>query len=77
MGSAPILRQSKFKVGRHQNFSTLHSFLQKQLGLQQRLYLYINSTFAPTADETLDNLFNVFAIDGVLIVNYSTQPAYG
>lgn len=43
----------------------------------QALYLYVNSSFAPAADEIIGNLFACFAVDNTLIINYSMMPAWG
>src|ERR1700722_12938470 len=61
VGSAPLLKQSKFRVSKDQSFSALADFLRKQLKYTPRepLFLYINSLFAPSMDETLSNLFDV------------------
>lgn len=40
-------------------------------------YLYINSSFSPAPDDTVGNLYRCFGTEGHLIVNYSTQAAWG
>lgn len=84
VGSAPILKQSKFKISSSHRFQAITEFLWRQLsgnGADQKeagsLYLYINSSFAPAADESISNLYACFAVDNTLIVNYSLTPAWG
>ncbi|KAI9343414.1 ubiquitin-like protein Atg12 [Zopfochytrium polystomum] len=78
-GSAPILKQTVFRITATQKFQTVISFLRKELNMPAAdpLFLYVNSSFAPAPDETVHNLFKNFGIDGNLIVNYSTTAAWG
>ncbi|KAL2917357.1 Ubiquitin-like protein [Polyrhizophydium stewartii] len=78
-GSAPILKQTFFKISAPSRFGKVINFLRKELGFKQRdsLFVYINSSFAPSPDETVANLYRCFAIEGNLIVNYSVTPAWG
>eukprot|EP00897_Mesotaenium_endlicherianum_P007769 jgi/Mesen1/701/ME000109S_10920 len=74
-GDAPILRQAKFKIGAAERFSKVIEFLRKQLH-RDTLFLYINSAFSPNPDEVVADLFDCFAMDGKLVVNYATSPAW-
>lgn len=95
VGSAPLLKQTKFKISSSQRFQAIADFLYRQLLTgstpeppstdprmtnkcgREGIYLYINSSFAPAADEMVGNLFACFAVDSTLIVNYSLAPAWG
>lgn len=115
VGSAPLLKQTKFKISSSLKFQAISDFLRRQLcpsntsgntnisnngstsiptspqsspqlyntsppGREEELvslFLYINSSFAPAADEIISNLYACFAVDNVLIVNYSMTPAWG
>ncbi|KAJ3031650.1 UNVERIFIED_CONTAM: Ubiquitin-like protein [Siphonaria sp. JEL0065] len=78
-GSAPILKQSVFKITASQRFQAVILFLRKELALNSAdsLFLYVNSAFAPAPDETVSTLFKNFGTDNSLIVNYSTTAAWG
>ncbi|KAI9017099.1 ubiquitin-like protein Atg12 [Gaertneriomyces semiglobifer] len=78
-GNAPILKQSFYKITATQKFQTVITFLRNQLGygLQDPLFLYINSAFAPAPDEIVGNLFKCFGVEGNLIINYSITEAWG
>ncbi|KAI8611562.1 ubiquitin-like protein Atg12 [Chytriomyces sp. MP71] len=78
-GSAPILKQSVFKITASQKFQAVILFLRKELtiGASDSLFLYINSAFSPAPDETVSTLAKNFGTDGALIVNYSTTAAWG
>ena len=79
VGSTPALKQSKFKINTQQRFQTVIDFLRKQLHLQpsDSLFLYVNSAFAPAPDQLLANLNKCYSIDGTLVVNYCSTPAWG
>ena len=74
-GNAPILKQSIFKISSTYTFEKVIAFLTKEL--QQQPFCYINSSFAPSPDELLSNLYQSFGVDKSLIVNYSITPAWG
>lgn len=75
-GDAPIMKQSKFKIGGTEKFAKVIDFLRKQLH-RETLFLYINSAFSPTPDENIWDLFENFGIDGKLVVNYACSMAWG
>ncbi|KAI9101181.1 ubiquitin-like autophagy protein Apg12-domain-containing protein [Phlyctochytrium arcticum] len=78
-GSAPILKQTFYKITAAQKFQTVINFLRKELKYksQDPLFLYVNSAFSPAPDEIVGNLFKCFGTDGNLIINYSTTAAWG
>ncbi|KAH6564354.1 hypothetical protein BASA50_002163 [Batrachochytrium salamandrivorans] len=77
-GSAPILKQTVFKISSTNKFQSVINFLRKELAFKNAgLFVYINSSFAPSPDEVVGNLYRCFALDGKLIVNYSVTPAWG
>ncbi|KAF3933741.1 hypothetical protein ABW19_dt0206420 [Dactylella cylindrospora] len=43
----------------------------------QSLFVYVNSTFAPSLDEEVGNLFRCFKKEDELVVNYCLTPAFG
>lgn len=40
-------------------------------------FLYCNSAFAPPPDELVSDVATCFHVDGVLLLNYCTTPAWG
>ncbi|GLJ10777.1 hypothetical protein SUGI_0134780 [Cryptomeria japonica] len=75
-GDAPILKQSKFKIGANEKFAKVIDFLRRQLH-RDTLFLYINSAFSPNPDDTVIDLYDNFASDGKLVVNYACSMAWG
>ncbi|KAH9321081.1 hypothetical protein KI387_015720, partial [Taxus chinensis] len=56
-GDAPILKQSKFKIGATEKFAKVIDFLRRQLH-RDTLFVYINSAFSPNPDETVIDLYD-------------------
>ncbi|KAF8906668.1 APG12-domain-containing protein [Mucidula mucida] len=79
VGNAPIMRQNFFKITSSNRFQAVIQFLRKELQWKagDPLHTYINLAFSPAPDDTVSNLFKSFATEGHLIVNYSTQAAWG
>lgn len=88
VGSAPLLKKSKFLFDPNQSFASVHTFLKKILKIDdnnnedgysntQSLYLYCNSAFIPSLDERIGDLNDCFNVRGELVVNYSYQEAWG
>eukprot|EP00850_Spirogloea_muscicola_P020285 SM000211S06655 [mRNA] locus=s211:122898:124147:- [translate_table: standard] len=75
-GDAPILKQAKFKIAASERFAKVVDFLLRQLH-RDTLFVYVNSAFAPSPDELIADLFNNFAVDGKLVVNYASSQAWG
>ncbi|KAF9017077.1 APG12-domain-containing protein [Hymenopellis radicata] len=79
VGNAPIMRQNLFTITSSNRFQAVIQFLRKKLQWKagEPLHTYINMAFSPAPDDTVSNLFKSFATEGHLIVNYSTQAAWG
>jgi ubiquitin-like protein ATG12 len=79
VGSAPILKQTKFQVASDQRFSSLNVFLRKVLKLpdSEALFMYCHSAFVPAPDHLLGDLKDAFAIRDELVIHYSLQEAWG
>ncbi|KAF5354152.1 hypothetical protein D9756_007120 [Leucocoprinus leucothites] len=79
VGNAPIMKQNFYKINSTNRFQAVIQFLRRELGWQasEPLFTYINLAFSPAPDDTVSNLFKMFATDGHLIVNYSTTAAWG
>lgn len=91
VGSAPILKKSKFLMNRTDNFGVAVSFLRKRLKLSDNsssstatstsssssLFLYINSAFVPCPTEQIGDLYDCFGMREELVIHYSLQEAWG
>lgn len=81
VGSAPILKRSKFQISANQRFVAVHAFLRKILQLneqpQSNLFLYCQSAFVPGPDTLVGDLRDSFSVRGELIVHYSLMEAWG
>jgi len=93
VGSAPILKKSKFLMNADDRFAVAIAFLRKVLKLStsgtsssttgasamasSSLFLYVNAAFVPSPDERIGDLFDCFGIRGELVVHYSLQEAWG
>ena len=75
-GDAPILKQNKFKITSSDCFEKVVGFLSNQLGKKQ-IFVYLNSAFTPSYDETVANLYSWHGVEGKLVVNYALQQAWG
>eukprot|EP00742_Colponemidia_sp_Colp-10_P002758 GILJ01002948.1.p1 GENE.GILJ01002948.1~~GILJ01002948.1.p1 ORF type:complete len:142 (-),score=28.24 GILJ01002948.1:138-563(-) len=79
VGNAPIMKQSKFKISGVEKFITVHTFLRKALKTKpaDSLFFYCNSSFAPSPDEFVGDLFKCFNVNNELVINYCTTEAWG
>ena len=76
VGAVPRLKQTKFRVDGDKPFAYVIDFLRRQTK-KERLFVYCNSSFAPSPDVTLAELYRCFSKDSTLVVNYCDQQAYG
>uniref|UniRef100_A0A6U2ITK3 Ubiquitin-like protein ATG12 n=1 Tax=Pseudictyota dubia TaxID=2749911 RepID=A0A6U2ITK3_9STRA len=81
VGSAPLMKKTKFAVASDQRFAFVASFLRRMLKLGtdsgDSLFLYVNSAFVPSPDELLGDLNECFSVRGELVVHYALQEAWG
>jgi ubiquitin-like protein ATG12 len=80
VGSAPLMKKSKFGIASDQRFSSVVAFLRKILklgGTGDSLFLYVNSAFVPSPDELVGDLNECFSVRGELVLHYSLQEAWG
>lgn len=80
VGSAPIMKKTKFQISRDQRFVAVTQFLRKMLKMTDSggsLFLYCNSAFVPSPDELVGDLNDCFSIRGELVIHYSLQEAWG
>jgi|UPI0005819AA4 ubiquitin-like protein ATG12 len=81
VGSAPMMKKTKFQIRADQRFASVHAFLRKMLRLQDSagssLFLYCNSAFVPGPDELVGDLRDSFSVRDELVIHYSLQEAWG
>lgn len=64
------------QIGAAERFAKVIEFLRKQVH-RDTLFVYINSAFSPNPDELVADLFDNFALEGKLVVNYACSLAWG
>ncbi|XP_055321085.1 autophagy protein 12-like [Sitodiplosis mosellana] len=78
-GSAPIINKNKWSLNAEKRVSYilywLHSYF--KLDAEEKIFVYVNQTFAPAPDQTIKNLYDCYGTNGKLILHYSKSPAWG
>lgn len=81
VANAPILKQSKFKVLKSKTIASMTELLRKaatgKIDSSQSVFIYINQSFAPSLDQTVQNLFDCYACDNKLVLHYAITTAWG
>ncbi|KAK9448477.1 ubiquitin-like autophagy protein Apg12-domain-containing protein [Limtongia smithiae] len=77
IGSAPKMSRPMAKISASQPFGAVVRFLRRQLRVQDDLFVYVNSSFAPALDEEVGYLHSCYSVDGYLQVSYCTTAAFG
>lgn len=81
VGSAPILKQKFFEVESSRTIAAIVAFLRKilRVDLADSLFVYVNSSFSPTNEHTIDQLCQCFgnSKDNKLTLQYSLVQAWG
>ncbi|XP_061712860.1 autophagy protein 12-like [Cydia pomonella] len=78
-GNAPIMKKKKWAVDAEKPIGWIMEFVKKYLKLEpdERLFLYVNQTFAPSPDQIVKNLYECFGTDGKLVLHYCKSQAWG
>ena len=83
VGSAPMLKKSKFLLSGKEPFRTLQSRLKKMLKVRSSngesssdLFLYVNQSFIPSPDDLIGDLGDLFSVGEELQIHYSLQEAF-
>ncbi|XP_012348606.1 autophagy protein 12-like isoform X1 [Apis florea] len=78
-GNAPIMKQKKWSVSQDYCIGRISDFIRRYLKLDsnEKLFLYVNQTFAPAPDQALKNLYDCYGADGKLILHYCKSQAWG
>ena len=82
VGSAPIMKKTKFQISADQRFSAVVAFLRKMLKMRNNdngssLFLYVQSAFVPSHEELIGDLRDCFSVQDELVIHYSLQEAWG
>uniref|UniRef100_A0A6G1SHL6 Ubiquitin-like protein ATG12 n=1 Tax=Aceria tosichella TaxID=561515 RepID=A0A6G1SHL6_9ACAR len=80
-GNAPVIKNNKTKwlVKASTKVSEVAKLLIKLLNLDsnQSIFIYVNQSFAPALDQTVQNLFDCYECDKKLVLYYATTQAWG
>ena len=78
-GNAPIMRQKRWFVSEDHCIGRISNFVRRYLKLDtnEKLFLYVNQTFAPAPDQVVKNLYDCYGADGKLILHYCKSQAWG
>ncbi|XP_053987950.1 autophagy protein 12-like [Hylaeus anthracinus] len=78
-GNAPIMKQKKWSVSQDSCIGKISDFVRRYLKLDsnEKLFLYVNQTFAPAPDQVVKNLYDCYGADGKLILHYCKSQAWG
>lgn len=80
-GNAPVIKDNKTKwlVRASAKVSDISKLVVKILKLDpsQSIFIYVNQSFAPTLDQTVQNLFDCYECDKKLVLYYATTQAWG
>ncbi|CAH0723093.1 unnamed protein product, partial [Brenthis ino] len=78
-GNAPIMKKKKWAVDAEKPIGWVMEFVKKYLKLEpeEKLFLYVNQTFAPSPDQLIKNLYECFGTDGKLVLHYCKSQAWG
>eukprot|EP00591_Stephanopyxis_turris_P012490 CAMPEP_0195520784 /NCGR_PEP_ID=MMETSP0794_2-20130614/17542_1 /TAXON_ID=515487 /ORGANISM="Stephanopyxis turris, Strain CCMP 815" /LENGTH=159 /DNA_ID=CAMNT_0040650207 /DNA_START=333 /DNA_END=812 /DNA_ORIENTATION=+ len=81
VGSAPIMKKTKFKIDADQQFAYVMASLRRTLKLADdsadALFLYCHSAFVPSPDQRLGDLNECFSVRGELVIHYCLKEAWG
>nr|ADO32996.1 autophagy-like protein Atg12 [Biston betularia] len=78
-GNAPIMKKKKWAVDAEKPIGWIIEFVKKYLKLEpdEKLFVYVNQTFAPSPDQIVKNLYECFSTDGKLVLHYCKSQAWG
>ena len=79
VGSAPLMKKSKFQIPGKEPFGSLQLKMRKMLQLtdSSQLFLYLHQSFVPSPEDLVGDLGDLFCVRGELKIHYSLQEAWG
>jgi len=78
-GNAPIMKKKKWTVDSDKPIGWIIEFIKKYLKLEanEKLFLYVNQSFAPSPDQLVRNLYECYSTEGKLVLHYCRTQAWG
>ncbi|XP_076274658.1 autophagy-related 12 [Rhynchophorus ferrugineus] len=78
-GNAPIMKKKKWQVESDKPIGWIVEFIKKYLKLEanEKLFLYVNQSFAPSPDQIVKNLYDCYSTEGKLVLHYCKTQAWG
>ncbi|CAD7083268.1 unnamed protein product [Hermetia illucens] len=78
-GNVPIMKKRRWAVDQEKPISWIMKFVHKYLKLdpEEKLFLYVNQTFAPSPDQIVKNLYECHGTNGKLVLYYCKSQAWG
>ncbi|XP_037050958.1 autophagy protein 12-like [Bradysia coprophila] len=78
-GNVPIMKKRKWAVEGNKPIGSIISFIHKYLKMdaEEKLFLYVNQTFAPAPDQIIKNLYDCYGSNGKLVLYYCKSQAWG
>lgn len=79
VGDAPVINKTKWAVESYRTVSDTILFLRKYLKTDpsKSIFIYVNQSFAPALDQTLQNLYDCYESDKKLVLHYAYTQAWG
>ncbi|CAH0560557.1 unnamed protein product [Brassicogethes aeneus] len=78
-GNAPIMKKKKWTVDSDKPIGWIIEFIKKYLKIEskEKLFVYVNQTFAPAPDQLVKNLYDCYSTEGKLVLHYCKTQAWG
>lgn len=78
-GNTPIMKKAKWAVKANFTVSEIISFIRSYLKINesQSIFIYVNQSFAPGLDQTVQNLYDCYESDKKLVLYYASSQAWG
>ncbi|XP_063701739.1 autophagy protein 12-like [Culicoides brevitarsis] len=79
VGSSPIMKNKRWAVDQEKQVDWVIKFIHRFLKLkpEERIFLYVNQTFAPPPDQSIRNIYDCYGAGGKLNLYYCISPAWG
>ncbi|KAJ5070146.1 ubiquitin-like protein atg12 [Anaeramoeba ignava] len=75
----PLTKITKFQIKKEWTIGQLSTWWRSKLKLDenQSLLFYIQQSFSPSLDETVENLYNCFQAGNILSISYALSVTWG
>lgn len=79
VAGAPILKKNKFQVRNTMSVGEVSAFLRKTLKIREGdpLLIYLCSSFAPSLEQNLGELYDQFKVNDELVIQYAITKSWG